>query len=129
MGAKKLGTSLIFGVFSIFVLITISSVIFAFILRFTELQEGSIKLIVTIISFIALFIGGFICGGKGQQKGWLSGGLTGIVYTFIIFLFQYLGYEKLFTSEQTIYHICYILTAMMGGVLGVNMTSSPPRKA
>jgi len=92
-------------------------------LRFTNLQEHSIRLIVTIISFIALFTGGFVCGSKGKEKGWLLGSLTGILYTFIIFLSQYLGYGNIFTLEQTVYHICYILTAMMGGVLGVNMLS------
>ncbi|MGE8206112.1 TIGR04086 family membrane protein [Heyndrickxia sp. NPDC080065] len=113
---------------TIFVFISISSFIFSLILRYTDTQESSIRTLITIISFIALFTGGFICGGKGQQKGWVSGSITGIVYTFIIFLFQYLGYGNIFSSEQMIYHICYILTAMMGGVLGVNIMSDQPRK-
>ena len=120
---KKIGSSVLYGVLAIFILITISSLIFSFILRFTNIQEQSIKLIVTIISFIALFIGGFVCGSRGKEKGWLLGSLTGILYTFIIFLSQYLGYGNLFSTEQTIYHLCFILTAMMGGVLGVNMLS------
>ncbi|MGV3465607.1 MAG: TIGR04086 family membrane protein [Heyndrickxia sp.] len=120
---KKFGTSVLYGVLVIFILITVSSLIFSFILRFTNIQEHSIRLFVTIISFIALFIGGFVCGSKGKEKGWLLGSLTGILYTFIIFLSQYLGYGNVFSFEQTVYHICYILTAMMGGVLGVNMLS------
>ncbi|GIN87032.1 hypothetical protein J6TS2_34180 [Heyndrickxia sporothermodurans] len=76
-----------------------------------------------------MFLGGFICGGKVQQKGWVSGSLTGVLYTLIIFLFKYLGYGSVFSSEQMIYHLFYILTAMIGGVLGVNMMSDHSRKA
>ncbi|WP_084347408.1 TIGR04086 family membrane protein [Heyndrickxia sporothermodurans] len=124
-----MGSSILYGILTIFVLITISSLILSTILRYSEVQENSVKLLVTIISFIALFIGGFVCGGKGQQKGWISGSLTGITYTLIIFLFQFLGYGNIFSGEQLIYHICYIVTAMMGGVLGVNIMSDHTRKA
>lgn len=110
---------------AILLLAVVSSLIFSLILQFTATQEKSISLLITIISFFSVFIGGFICGGKGKQKGWLIGASTGIVYSFIIFTYQYLGHSALFTLEQMIFHICYILTAMMGGVLGVNILSGP----
>lgn len=84
---------------------------------------------ITGVSFITLFLGGFVSGGKGKQKGWLVGGLTGIVYTTIIFLFQFLGMDSLFSFEEIVYHICYILTAMMGGILGVNLSTTSKRAA
>jgi putative membrane protein (TIGR04086 family) len=99
------------------------------LLTFTSLQESSVQFVVTAISFISLFIGGFISGGKGKQKGWMVGGLTGLSYSLIIFLFQYLGQDSLFNLQQTIYHVCYILTAMMGGILGVNMSTNKSREA
>ena len=69
-------------------------------------------------------MGGFISGGKGKQKGWMVGGLTGFLYSITIFLFQFLGLDQLFNFEQIVYHICYILIAMMGGILGVNLSES-----
>lgn len=104
-----------------------SSFVFSLILRFTSTQESSLAIVTTAISFITLFAGGFITGSKGKQKGWLIGALTGIGYSLIIFLFQYLGYDSLFNLEQIIYHACYILTAMMGGILGVNMSTPKTR--
>ncbi|PKG26653.1 TIGR04086 family membrane protein [Cytobacillus horneckiae] len=112
-----------YGIIAIFTLAIVCSFLFAIILRFTSLQESSVQYVITAISFIALFTGGFISGGKGKQKGWLLGGLTGLIYAIIIFLFQYLGFDKLFNGEQLVYFICYILIAMMGGILGVNMSS------
>ena len=120
--SKKIGNAVLYGTISIFIFAIISSSIFAFILRFTALQETSIQYVITAMSFIALFIGGFIAGGKGQQKGWFLGGLTGFIYALFIFLYQFLGLDSLFNVEQIIYYVCYILISMMGGILGVNLS-------
>jgi putative membrane protein (TIGR04086 family) len=125
--SKNLGVSILYGLVTIFLVATISSIIFSLILRFTSTQESSLQFVVTAVSFISLFIGGFISGGKGKEKGWLLGGGTGLLYTIVIFLFHYLGKDSLFSYEQIIYHTCFMLVAMMGGILGVNMTTS--RKA
>lgn len=119
--SKNFGAAILYGTITIFILAIISSLVFAFLLRFSSLQESSVQYIITTISFISIFAGGFITGGKGKQKGWLLGGLTGIAYTVIIFLYQFLGLDSLFTMEQIIYYVCYILIAMMGGILGVNI--------
>lgn len=119
-----MGVSILYGIVSIFVVAIVCSLIFSLLLRFTSTQESSLQFIVTAVSFISLFIGGFISGGKGKEKGWLLGGGTGLIYSIIIFLFQYLGHDSLFTVEQIIYHTCYMLVAMMGGILGVNMTTA-----
>ncbi|MDF1506847.1 TIGR04086 family membrane protein [Robertmurraya sp. DFI.2.37] len=125
--SKNHGIAILYGVIGIFLLLIIASFVFSVILRFTNTQESSLGILTTIISFITLFAGGFITGRKGKEKGWLIGALTGVIYTLIIFLFQYLGYDSLFSLEQIVYHVCYIVTAMMGGILGVNMSTPKTR--
>lgn len=127
MESRGLGIAVLHGVIAIFVFAILSSLIFSLLLAFTSVQESALKYIVTTVSFISLFIGGFITGKNGKQKGWLLGGATGIIYSTIIFLFQFLGHDSLFSMEQLVYHTCYILTAMMGAILGVNMSSSNSR--
>ncbi|MBB6445904.1 TIGR04086 family membrane protein [Bacillus benzoevorans] len=122
--SKNLASAILFGTLTIFIFLISCSIIFSILLRFTSLQESSIQWLVTAISFIAIFTGGFISGGRGKEKGWLLGGMTGFIYSLIIFLFQFLGLNSLFDFEQIIYHICYILIAMMGGILGVNLGGS-----
>jgi putative membrane protein (TIGR04086 family) len=124
MESRSLGMSVIYGVIAIFVFAIISSLIFSILLTFSSVQESSLQYAVTTGSFISLFAGGFITGKKGKEKGWLIGTATGLIYSTVIFLFQYLGLDSLFSAEQIIYHVCYIITAMMGGILGVNMSSS-----
>jgi putative membrane protein (TIGR04086 family) len=127
MESRSLGIAVLHGVIAIFVLAILSSLVFSLLLAYTSVLESSLKYVVTTVSFLSLFIGGFITGKNGKQKGWLIGGATGLIYSIIIFLFQYLGHDSLFSSEQIIYHTCYILTAMMGAILGVNMSSSNSR--
>lgn len=123
-GSKNFGSAILYGNVTVFLIAIASSLVFSLLLKFTSLQETSLQFVITAVSFIALFIGGFIAGGKGKEKGWLLGGLTGLIYSLVIFLFQFLGFDKLFDFEQIVYHVCYILICMMGGILGVNMSGS-----
>ncbi|MEH7744570.1 TIGR04086 family membrane protein [Neobacillus drentensis] len=129
MESKSFGTSILYGLIFILVFAVISSLIFAFILRFTSAREVSLQYVITALSFIGLFGGGFLSGGKRKEKGWLIGGVTGIIYSVIVFLFQYLGYDRLFNAEQVVYHTCYTLIAMMGGILGVNISTNNSRRS
>ncbi|MCJ7839923.1 TIGR04086 family membrane protein [Lederbergia sp. NSJ-179] len=126
---KNFAVSIVYGLITILLFGVLSSLIFSLILQFSGTQEKSISLLITIISFFAVFFGGFISGGKRKQKGWLIGGATGLLYSLIILAYQFLGQSSLFSIEQFIYHICYILTATMGGVLGVNILAGPSYKS
>lgn len=113
--------AILFGLISIFVIIIVSSFILSIILKLTSVEESSLSWLILTLSSIALFIGGFISGGKGEEKGWLIGLSTGLLFTIIVFLVQYLGYESTFTIKQAIYHIAYLFIAAIGGIFGVNM--------
>ncbi|MFC0270132.1 TIGR04086 family membrane protein [Metabacillus herbersteinensis] len=112
-----------YGLMTIFVIALLTSLVFSLLLKFTDLTESSITWLLIGISFIAVFIGGFVSGGKGKEKGWLIGGITALLYTLIIYLFQFLGYGQNFTIEQTLYHVGFLFVAMFGGVFGVNLSS------
>lgn len=122
-----MGSAIMYGVVTIFIMAALFSLLFSLLLRFTSISESSLTYIIMALSFLTLFIGGFISGGKGKKQGWLLGGGTGLIYTLIVFLYQYLGLESVFTSRQLVYNGCFIITAMMGGVLGVNMSGGSSR--
>lgn len=126
---RRLSSSVFVGLGVVYVVAALFSLIFSLILKFSSVQEGQLSLSITIISFISLFIGGFVAGGRGKEKGWLLGGLTGLLYTVINFLFQFFGYDSAFNMEQIIYYICFMLTAVMGGILGVNIIGNRSRQA
>lgn len=128
METKKWGKAILYGLITIFVMALITSIIFASLLKFTTITESSITWLLLGLSVLALFIGGFVAGGNGKEKGWLIGGTTALLYSLIIFLFKFLGYGQIFTVQETIYHGGFLVVAMIGGVFGVNVASSRESK-
>ncbi|WNB93293.1 TIGR04086 family membrane protein [Bacillus sp. NEB1478] len=123
MGVKHMFHSMGRGLAAILFLIMVSSLVLSFLLRFTGVTESSLKWVTLGLSFLALFAGGFISGKKGQSKGWLLGGGTSLLFSFLVFLIQYLGYQSTFNSTQYMYHGIFLALSMLGGIMGVNLSS------
>jgi putative membrane protein (TIGR04086 family) len=123
-GMVRLGKAVLYGVATIFVLALIVSFVLSIILKFTNASEATFAWVAFTCSLISFFVGGFVAGGKGKEKGWLVGGFTSILFTLLIFLFQFLGVDKLFTAQQWLYHLAFLIAAMCGGVIGVNISAS-----
>lgn len=117
-------TALLYGWIVVFGLMLFTSIILAFFLQITTLDDPLLSRITFGLGLISLFIGGFIAGMKGKSKGWLNGGMIGVGFTLFVYLVQYLGYKQAFSLEQSFYHLGYILSALIGGVIGVNFVSS-----
>ena len=79
--SKNIGSAVLYWNDSHFYFCHCQQLIVCIFIRFTSLQESSVQFIITAISFISIFMGGFISGGKGKQKGWMLGGLTGFLYS------------------------------------------------
>jgi putative membrane protein (TIGR04086 family) len=124
MFKKKSLIAMSIGLGVILVIILSCSILFSLLLKFTDMEESSFSWAIFTTSFLALFIGGFISGGKGEEKGWMIGAGTGLLFTFIVFLVQFLGFQSSFSPEQLLYHIGYIGVAIFGGIVGVNLTNN-----
>jgi len=125
---KKWGKGILYGLITVFTIALVTSLVFSLLLKFTSLTESSITWFLLGLSGLALFIGGFVAGGNGQEKGWLIGGLTSLLYSIIILLFKFLGYGEIFTVEELVYHGGFLLISMVGGVFGVNMVAARTAK-
>lgn len=121
---KRQLNALLYGWIFVLAFILITSFILALILQFTDISQWMLSWIAFGVGLIALFVGGMVTGVKGKAKGWIFGGITGLGFTIFVFLVQYLGYQNGFTFEQLLHHSGYILAAVFGGMIGVNMFSS-----
>lgn len=115
---------LFYGWIFVFSIILVSSIIVALLLRFTTFNEPTLSWVTLIMGLIALFIGGLVAGLRSRAKGWIIGGMVGLGFTLFIFFIQYLGYKQSFSLGQSLHHIGYILSALLGGIIGVNMIGS-----
>lgn len=123
MEAKRLGKAVIYGFITIFIFGIISSFGFALLLKFTSMSEITVGYLIMATSFFSFFMGGLISGAKGKRTGWALGALVGILYVGTIFLFQYLGLDLKITIKQGAFNLAFVLISLMGGILGVNITS------
>lgn len=113
--------AVIYGWVAILVLILISSLLLSLVVKFTSISEFTLSYITLTIGLVTLFIGGIIAGLKGKENGWVVGALTGGGFTLLTFLIQFLGFNETFSTQQTIYHLTYILAAIIGSIIGVNL--------
>ncbi len=118
---RGLLTSMVFGLVTILGIILSVSFVISLLLRFTSLTENSFSWVIMVLTFVALLVGGFVSGGKSKQKGWMVGAGTGLLYSLLVFLVQYLGYNTTFSMEQYLFHGGFILAAIIGGIFGVNV--------
>ncbi|SFA69180.1 putative membrane protein, TIGR04086 family [Lentibacillus halodurans] len=121
---KQQFIALLYGWIIVLGLILLTSIILAFLLQFTGMNETTLSWITLAVGLTSLFIGGLVAGIKGKQKGWVIGIITGGGFTLFTFLVQYLGYQQGFSLEQSLHHVGFILAALLGGAIGVNIIKS-----
>jgi putative membrane protein (TIGR04086 family) len=88
---KKNVQAILYGWITVFSLLLFISFTLALLLRFTKMGEGMLDWTTLGAGILSLFIGGFIAGVKGEDKGWMLGGMTAIGFTLFVLLYQYLG--------------------------------------
>jgi putative membrane protein (TIGR04086 family) len=125
MGNRLLLSPIVSGLVAIVGILFASSLLLSLILHFTTIQEASIQWFLLPITLLTLFMGGVIAGYKSGSKGWYFGGLTGLSFLFIAWLVSFLGFDSVFSYQNLLLYISYLLLAVLGGVIGVNM--SPKR--
>lgn len=113
--------AIVYGWITILVLILLSSMLLSVFIRFTKISEFTLSYITLTIGLVTLFVGGIAAGLKGKENGWFIGAITGAGFTLLTFFIQFLGYNELFSLQQLMYHLAYILAAIVGSIIGVNL--------
>ncbi|PEY44476.1 TIGR04086 family membrane protein [Bacillus cereus] len=121
-GTKKLSTAIGFGIITLLILASVTSMVIALLLKFTNISEGTLTVTLFILAILSMLISGFVAGKKAQGKGWLVGLTTGITFTILVFLVSYLGFSNSLSKSQLLYQLALMGASTLGGIFGVNMT-------
>lgn len=73
-----------------------------------------------IIPLFSILIGSILIGKKSINKGWLAGLKFSIIYLFITFLLNYLGFDKEYKLIDLISILLVIITSILGSIIGIN---------
>lgn len=114
---------LLSGLLTVWLLVLFGSLITAFVLNVTHVQEQHFNYFSYTINIIALLIGGWIAGKKSGQRGWYYGALTGLFYAVIVFFIGMLAFDTSLDWRSLTLLVGSVAIAALGGMLGVNMRS------
>ncbi|PFK45704.1 TIGR04086 family membrane protein [Bacillus cereus] len=121
-GTRKLSTAIGFGIITLLILASVTSMMVALLLKFTNISEGTLTVTLFIFAILSMLTSGFVAGKKAQGKGWLVGLTTGITFTILVFLVSYLGFSNSLSKSQLLYQLALMGASTLGGIFGVNMT-------
>jgi len=108
----NLALSLLKGVIISLCVSLVSVLVFAFLLKFTNISESIITPINQIIKGVSIFLGTFLGLKKEKKMGLISGLLIGMIYTLLAFVvFSALNGSFVF-SRTLITDFCF------GGIIG-----------
>ncbi|UOR12202.1 TIGR04086 family membrane protein [Halobacillus amylolyticus] len=110
-----------YGIGSIMILMMVVAAVLAILLRFTSIDIDTLNQISLVAGLTILAFGGLIAAYKGEQKGWLSGILTGLVFVVAMIGFQLIFENSWVTLTQLSYFGGLVIAALLGGMIGVNM--------
>lgn len=120
-GTKKLCIAISFGIITLLLLACLASMVVALLLKFTNIHESTLVITLFVLAILSTLFSGFIAGMKSQGKGWLVGSLTGLTFSCLVFLVNYLGFSHGLSNSQLLYQLALIAASTTGGIFGVNL--------
>jgi len=121
----RFASPLFSGMVYAFITMSISSLIYSFVLTLTNQSEDSLTFFAYLIHAFAIFIGSYTCGKRIQNKGWHHGGILGLVYAVIIIVIGFLSMNNGVSLHTLVALVAAYLLGALGGILGVNNTKLP----
>ncbi|MDR7856431.1 TIGR04086 family membrane protein [Tissierella sp.] len=110
------------GLLLAFIITSVLIVLFSLLLTYSTLKESKMPLINTIIMMVSITTGSIYAGKKIKEKGWVNGGIVGILYYIILILLSIVILNPfsidLFSITKLI--IAFI-TGVIGGIIGINI--------
>jgi putative membrane protein (TIGR04086 family) len=120
----KISSPLLAGIVNAFILLCLGAVIISFLMAWTDLKEDRTASFAFALHALACLFGGFSSGKRAQSKGWYHGALVGIVYTVIVALVGFLGYDSSIGTDTLALLGIAAAGGMLGGMIGVNAKKS-----
>ncbi|WP_052339430.1 TIGR04086 family membrane protein [Gorillibacterium massiliense] len=112
--------SVLKGTLYAFIVLALCALVFSLLLVLTNQSEDSLKRSAYAIHALAALIGGFAAGRKSGAKGWSAGGITGLIYSIILYLAAFLGADRDLNLQLLFFAAGAFVAGALGGMLGVN---------
>ncbi|SET06478.1 TIGR04086 family membrane protein [Anaerobranca gottschalkii] len=78
--------SYLFGVGTSILVTFVLLLVWALVLSVSTIPESSGEIFGIFTIILSVFSGGFVCAMKQGKNGWLSGGIVGLIYFFVVII-------------------------------------------
>ncbi|GIP31396.1 TIGR04086 family membrane protein [Paenibacillus sp. J2TS4] len=116
----RIHSPILAGLLYAFIIMSIAAVLTSLILMLTDQKEDALPAYAYIIHTVSLCLGGWIAGKRAELKGWYYGGILGLIYSIIIILIGFLGFDKGFDLNTILFSAASFFIGALGGIIGVN---------
>ncbi|AOZ91883.1 TIGR04086 family membrane protein [Paenibacillus crassostreae] len=117
----RINNSILAGLCYAFSWMMLGAFILSLLLWLSGMQEHELAKYTYIIHGISSAIGGIVSGKRSGSKGWVHGGITGLLYGIIILLIGFLALDNSFTTNDLIGICVSIIIGATGGMFGINL--------
>ncbi|MBE3553938.1 MAG: TIGR04086 family membrane protein [Thermicanus sp.] len=113
-------TPVLRGLLYMIVILFVGSFMTALLLQYTPIPEERLPYFTYGIHLIGTLTGGFAAGRNAEGKGWIYGGITGLLYALLLSLVAFLAFDQGFTTRTLAMLLGAFASSAIGGIFGVN---------
>ena len=88
---------------------------YSMLITYTEMSEGSLPMVVSLTTLLAVLVAGFDAARGAAKRGWLWGMWAGFLYVAIMAIIMSVALNEFLVDGRT---ITVILLALVGGAIG-----------
>lgn len=116
----RISSPLLSGLINATICLLAGMIVLSLFLAWTDMKEQSLSVWVYIIHALASTFGGMASGKRAVRKGWYHGGLAGLIYSVIILLAGFLGFDASMDMQTLAMITLSFACGALGGMIGVN---------
>lgn len=91
------------------------------VLNYFDIVKGTLfKWLKVFVPVVAVLFGSFKLGKKSTSKGYLEGLKFGGVFSLIILIFSFLGFNHKIGIEMIVYILLILLSSVLGAMFGIS---------
>ncbi|TDX45431.1 TIGR04086 family membrane protein [Orenia marismortui] len=114
-------SSILRGLVVSLILLLMGSVVLGIIISLSNAVNNSVSKILFILNYLSVFVGGSVAAYSAGGKGWINGGLVGLIYMLMIILLGSLWNPIIISLSLVSRVVIGFLVSALGGMIGVNV--------
>lgn len=103
--------------------------LFALILANVDFPQRLVTPVVVVITVVSVLTAGAVSTKDVRSRGWLNGGIVGLIYMIILYLISSIVYSNFAVDRNVLtMTVIGVLSGAIGGIMSINTRKSPDYK-